>query len=342
MKKKHYIISIILFIALITGTYFFILKDYSIRDFVNSLENCNMFYILLAILGICSYSFFASLYTKRILFHFKKKITWYQSFGYLFTEKFFSAVTPSSIGGQPVQMIEMKKDGIDYQKNSVVVLLDTILYKIGLIFIASLGFLFYFNDLFKQNKIFIWLFVIGYATTIVFIIFMLLLVYSKTLIPKIIRMLINLGYKLHIIKNKDKLNKKLDNAIIGYQDCAKFTKDNPKVLIEAFIILLLQRISLLSISYFIYRSFGLNELTIFEIISFQACLTLACDFVPTPGGVAVSEGLLAEINKFIYSNSYATPAIILLRGISFYIYILFCGIFYIFFHFIKRKKATDL
>lgn len=342
MKKKQYIISIILFIALIAGTYFFILKDYSFQDFISSLSNCNMLYIILSFFCVVSYSFFAALYNKRMMFHFKKKINWYQSFGYLFTEIFFSAVTPSSIGGQPVQMIEMKKDGITYQKNSVVVLLDTILYKIGLIFIATLGFILYFNDLFNQNKIFIWLFIIGYVTTIILIIFMLLLVYSKTLIPKIIRTLINVGHKLHIIKNKDKLNKKLDDAIIGYQDCAKFTKDNPKVLFEGFIILLLQRISLLSISYFIYRSFGLNDLKMFEIISFQACLTLACDFVPTPGGVAVSEGLLAEINKFIYSNSFATSAIILVRGISFYIYVLFCGIFYIFFHFIKRKKATDL
>lgn len=342
MKKKHYVLSIIFFIILIIVTYFFVLKDYPIQELINSLKNCNMIFIFIALLCVVSYSFFAALYNKRMLYHFKTKISWYQSFGYLFTEIFFSAVTPSSIGGQPVQMMEMKKDGINYQKNSIVVLLNTIIYKIGLLIIATIGFIIYFKDIMKINKFFLYLFIFGYVTTILLIILLLLLVYSKNFIPNIVHFLISIGHKLHIIKNKDKLINKFNEAMVGYQECAKFTKDHPKIFFESFIILILQRLSLLSISYFVYRSFGLNELSIVEMISFQSFITLGADFVPTPGGVAISEGLLAQINEFIYGNNYATSAIILVRGISFYLYVLFCGVFYIFFHFIKRKKIQEL
>lgn len=341
-NKKQYILSIILFLVLLIGTYYFVLRDYSISTFIGSLSNCKIEYIILAFTCVFLYSFFAALYNKRMLYYFNKKISWYQAFGYIFTEVYFSAITPSSIGGQPVQMIEMKKDGIDYQINSIVVLLNTIIYKIGIILLATLAFLLFYNDIFSQNKIFIILFTLGYITSLLLIMFMLSLVYSKKLIPKIISILISLGVKLHIIKDKNKITNRFDEAIIGYQKCAKLTKDNPRILIDAFFILLFQRLSLISISYLIYKSFGGNTLSYAEVIAFQVCLTIACDFVPTPGGVAVSEGLLLQINKFIYGTVFATSAMILLRGISFYLFILFCGIFYIFFRFIKRKKAINI
>jgi hypothetical protein len=339
-SKKQYVFSIILFLFLLIGTYYFIFKDYSISTLLSSIENCNKYYILLSILGIVFYSIFASLYMKLMFKYFNKHISWYQAFGYLFTEVYFSAITPSSIGGQPVQMMEMKKDGLNYQINSIVVMLHTIIYKIVILVLATLACLFYFKDIFSQNKTFIILFILGYITTIMLIVVLLILVYSKKLVHKIIHLIINIGDKLHIIKDKNKQIEKLNDAIIGYHSCAKFTKDNPKVLIYSFIILLLQRISLISISYFVYRAFNLNALSYLEILAFQVCIIVACDFVPTPGSVAVSEGLLIEINKFIYGEQIAASAMILYRSISFYLFVIFCGIYYLIFHFTKRKKVS--
>lgn len=341
-NTKKYVLSILLFIILLVGTYYFVLRDYSVNDFINSLNNCNITFVLISFFGVFFYALFSAIYMKKMFKLFNKKISWYHAFGYQFTEVYFSAITPSSIGGQPVQMIEMKKDGISYQMNSVVVLLHTIIYKSGLIFLATFSILFFYNDLFAQNKIFIILFSLGYITTIILILFMTSLVYSKKLIPKIINTLVNVGIKLHIIKNEEKLKTRINKALIGYQDCAEFTKKNPLILLESFIILLLKRISLVSISYFIYLAFGGNSLSYFEIIAFQLCVTLACDFVPTPGGVAVSEGLLLKINQFIYGAQNSTSAMILFRGISFYIFVLFCGLYYLMFHYVKRKKAIDL
>ena len=127
-----------------------------------------------------------------------------------------------------------------------------------------------------------------------------------------------------------------------YQECAIFTKKHPKVLLESFLILFCQRLSILSISYIIYLSFGLNELSFLEVLAFQVCITLGSDFVPFPGGVVVSEGLLLQANQIVYGTSLATSAMILLRGISFYLLVIVAFIFYLFFHFIKRKKAQKI
>ena len=133
---KKYVFSAILFVVLIFGTYYFILKDYSLTDFMQSLQYCNPKVLVWAFVLLFSYAFFHCLYLKRMFFHLGYKINWYQALGYIMTEVYFSAITPSSMGGQPVEMMEMSKDKIPYRVNSVVILLNTLLYKVALVVLA--------------------------------------------------------------------------------------------------------------------------------------------------------------------------------------------------------------
>ena len=168
------------------------------------------------------------------------------------------------------------------------------------------------------------------------------MIYSKKTLPKMIKGLISFGNKIHIIRNKEALIKKFEDALKDYKKCASITKQKPLILLEGLIYMILQRLSILSISYFIYLSFGLDKISCLELIAFQVCITLASDFVPLPGGVGISESLLLKINKFIYGATLATSSMILLRGISFYIFVVLGGIFYLIFHLSKRAKAKRI
>ena len=338
---KKYVFSAILFVLLILGTYYFILKDYSIQEFLASLKNCNPFILMWAFVLLISYAFFHCLYLKRMFYHLGYKINWYQALGYIMTEVYFSAITPSSMGGQPVEMIEMSKDKIPYRVNSVVILLNTLIYKVALVFLAIIGFLFFSQKLFTFNTLFNWLVLLGFVTTLLVMLLFFLLIYSEKLMYRIIQFVLKILKKFKV-KNVAEREAKLKESLKEYQECAKFTKKHPKILLEAFVILLLQRISILSISYVIYLSFGLNEMSIFEVIAFQVCITLGSDFVPFPGGVVISEGLLLQANQIIYGTVLATSGMMLLRGISFYLLVIFSFIFYLFFHFVKRRKAVKI
>ena len=171
MKKKNYIISISLFLILVFATYFFILKDYNFADIIKTIKTCNINWIMLSFLSLILYLFFECLFLKRILSYIGHKINYYQAFGYVITEKYFSAITPSSMGGQPMQMVEMKKDHIGYQKTSIIVLLNTAIYKTALILLATISFLLYPKLLFTNNTFFNWVVILGYITTVLLIIF---------------------------------------------------------------------------------------------------------------------------------------------------------------------------
>lgn len=340
LGKKKYILSVLFFLFLIFITYFFVLKNYDINILFTSLKQSNPIFLSLAFLFLGLYVFFEALFLKRIFKHLDYKISFYQAIGYVFTEIYFSAITPSSMGGQPVQMIEMKKDGIPYQINSVAVLLNTMIYKIALIFLACLAFLFYGKNIFGRSKIFVWLVLLGFITTIFVIIFFGVLIYSKkfgNLCLKITNYFID---KVKFIKNKEEKKIKLKKDLEEYHTCAKVTKQKPLILFESFVILLGQRLSVLIISYFIYRTFGLSNYSVGELIAFQVCITLGSDFMPLPGGVMVSEGLLMDANVFLYGDLLAPSGMVLQRSISFYFLVIISGISYIIFHFKRRNGAV--
>ena len=342
MTKKKYVFSVLLFLVLILGTYYFVFKGYSVEHFFSSLNHCNPVYIGIACLCMFFWAFFEALYLKRMCKHLGYHINFYQAFGYVFTECYFSAITPSSIGGQPVQMVEMSRDGIPYRVNSVIILLNTMIYKVALIFLAILGMIFYGSKLFSFHTLFNWLVLLGFGTTILVIICFILLVYSKKLMYRIVSLVIKLLKKLRFVKNIEEKEASLKASLRDYQECAKMTRRHPWILLESFVILVFQRLSILSISYVIYRSFGLSDLSIFEVLTFQVFITLGADFMPFPGGVVVAEGLLLEANQVLYGSELATSGMILLRGISFYGIVLFSFLAYLYFHFVKRKKAKKI
>lgn len=102
--------------------------------------------------------------------------------------------------------------------------------------------------------------------------------------------------------------------------------------------ILMQRISFLLVSYFIYKSFGLDSFSIFLIIAFQVCIVMAGEFIPTPGGVMVYEGIILSINELLYGKGLALSSMLLQRSINFYLLMLVSFIFYLVFHYDKKRR----
>ena len=339
---KKYVLSAILFVVLIILTYVFVLKGCDFNLLIESIKNTNPFFVFLTILCVFGYVFFGSLFLKRILWYFGSKVSFYHTFGYIFTEIYFSAITPSNMGGQPVQMIEMKKDKISYQSSSVLVLFNTMMNRIVLIFIATIFFIIFNKEIFNINPFYNWVVILGYITTILVILLFATLIYSKKIANLLLKLSNYLIEHLKLIKNKDKLKNKLAKSLKEYQSCSKITKEKPKLVIESFIILFLQRISLLLASYTVYKAFGLNEYGILLIMAFQVCVTLGSDLMPTPGGVMINEGLLLSVNNMLYGESLALSGMLLLRSFNFYFLVIISALLYFVFHYIKRKPASDI
>ena len=199
---KKYILSSILFIILVILTYFFVLRECDFNLLVSSFRNTNSFYIALTALCSIGYVYLGSLFLKRILFHFNYKVSFLNSLGYMFTEIYFSSITPSYIGGQPIQMYEMKKDKIPYEVSSVVILFNSMMNRIALLIIATILLFCYRKTVLALNPLYNTLVYLGYGTTILVSFFFASAIYSQKMGNLFLRIASFIIEHLKFIKNK--------------------------------------------------------------------------------------------------------------------------------------------
>ncbi len=344
MKQlKKYMLSFGLFIFLFCITCYFIFSKYPLQDFLNSLKPCNPIDIVLAFSCIFFYLLLGTLFLKSIMKVLKCPITFLKSLCYNCIEIYFSAITPSSTGGQPAEIYYMMKDNIPFEKSTIAIFVNTILYKLVIVLLLCISIILFPHKTLQNGVLFTFLMFLGMFLNLVVVSFFSCLLFSKKIPRIIIYGSITLLKKLHIIKEETqiKFNQKAENILKEYQNYAKFIQDNPKLLFKSFALITMQRISLFSISYFIYHSFGLREYNYFEIVFLQIAITSAIDSVPSPGGVMIGEGLTFQINTLIYGSTFALSSMLLLRGISFYFLVLICSILYAYHHLIGRKKNSS-
>lgn len=324
-SKKKYVISVLFFVILLVFTYYVLFKNNDIKDVLNSLKTMSYRYLIIGVALVLIYLFTEAIYIKISLKSLNSKISLWQGFVYSCTEFYFSAITPSSTGGQPAQAYYMSKDGVPFTKSSVILILNTITFKFVLIIMGLFAIIFYPRLIFNNSIVFTIVFIFGIVCNITMIIVCLALMYSKKWINKIAIFLINIGAKLHIIKNKEAKLEKVQSYIAEYHESANYIKNHLSVAFKITILTVFQRLAMFSIAYVVYRSFGLNTFSYVELVVIQIGVALAIDSLPLPGGIGASEALLLLIYKKLFSENLVVPAMLVTRGLSYYLCLLLSG-----------------
>ena len=238
-------------------------------------------------------------------------------------------------------MMEMSKDNIPYRVSSIIVFINTLFYKLALLLIILIGLIFYNNRIASFSTTFKVTAILGFITTLALVIFFILLVFSKKVVRAMLKFLVKVS-KLKKKNNQEEMTEKYQKALDDYVEISKYIRTNRRTLFSTFIIIFMQRLSLLLVSYFIYKSFNVEGISLFYAITIQSLLTIATDFIPLPGGVIISEGLFIEVNKILNIASISKGITIVFRAISFYALVLVSLVYFIIFHFVKRKKAEKV
>lgn len=325
-SKKKYLISIIFFVILLILTFYLLFSNNDIEDVVKNLKNISLKYIFCGVLLILVYLISESLYIKHILKSIKCKINLLQGFVYSCIEFYFSAITPSSTGGQPAQAYYMGKDGIPFTKSSITLLLNTITFKLVLLILGLFAIIFYPNLIFDNSTLFTIIFIFGIVVNLLVILICLMLMYSKRWIKKIAIFSINLGYKLKVIKDKDAKLLSFNTHLEEYQEGAKYIKNHISVTIYVCLITLIQRLAMFSVSFIVYKAFGLSTYSYIELMVMQLAVAIAIDSLPLPGGMGASEAMLLLLYRKYFGSEIAVPAMLVTRGLSYYLCLIISGI----------------
>lgn len=319
-----YALNVGLILVITFFTLHLIFKEQELPEIIRDLKGAKPRWIAL---GACAAVLFvaseASIihYMLRVL---EQRTSFLKCLKYSFIGFFFSYITPSSTGGQPMQMYHMKKDKIKIGYSTLIMLLITIAYKSVLVLMA-LGFLAFNFDVVRQYAGDMkWLIVLGFVLNLSFIAALLLIfikpIWARALGIKVVDLLT----KIRIMKkkNKEKYTEKLIRICDTYAMGADYIKRNLSVVFKVFLITAAQRICLFSITWIVYRAYGLSSTRFIDILTLQILIGVAVEMLPLPGAAGISEGCFLLAFTDIFGVELVKPALLISRGLTFYLILL--------------------
>ena len=315
-------------------------KDEELSDIIKLVKKAETGWLIVGV--FCVFFFVAgeSVIIRYMLRLFKVHIPFPRCLKYSFIGFFFSCITPSASGGQPAQMYYMKKDGIKLGHSTLIMLVVTIAYKSVLVLLGLFFIIFHYGYIMSHVGDLWWLLLIGFLLNLAYILGLMFILarplWAKNAARKLIRLLI----RIRVLKKKNyeryvkKINRVCDTYMIG----ADYIKHNVKAVLKIFLITLIQRAFLLSVTWIVFRSYGLSGTSFFDIIAIQTIIGITVEMLPLPGAAGITEACFSMMFVGVFPDKLLKPALLLSRGLSFYVLLIMSAVVTLGAHIILLRK----
>lgn len=232
--------------------------------------------------------------------------------------RYYDNITPAAVGGQPFQIYYMMKSGkLSAGLASMVPMMGMVSLQIGFIIVA-LG-CFIFGAVRGEGaalRLTAWFGLLFYA-------FWPTMVLLATVCPgattRVLSWVVRVLARLRLIKNRDKLIKKVQTGVADYANSVKLMLKSPGLLLGVILISVVYTILISSIPFFVLAAFG-GDMSYAACLSLTVAVTSAVYFVPTPGNSGAAEGTFYVVFSAL-STGYVFWAMLVWRLFTYYIYV---------------------
>ncbi len=330
MNKLHFFKKILknggLFFLVFVITFFIIFKDKNFFQIIKAASNVNLEYIFIAIGCMSLFILFEAINIGRTLKIYNYNTKFLKCIKYAFVGFFFSSVTPMATGGQPMQLYYMHKDNIEISHSALSLMMELASYQIVTVSMAIMAYIYkykFFNSIGYELK---YILLAGVVINTIILVFILMAFFSRRTIEKILFAIIKFLNFIKV-KNVNQVRAKALDQLEMYHKGALAFKENKLVIIKILLTTILQITAYHSIPFWIYRAFGYDEYGFITVLAIQAVLYITVSAIPLPGSVGVSESGFVLIYRALFPTHVISSAMLLSRGISFYLFLIISGIF---------------
>ena len=253
---------------------------------------------------------------------------------------YYNLVTPFASGSQPMQIYALNKYDINLSKSIAIVTNKTVLFQtVVTIYSAVIIFL---NIEVLKNELpsMLVLMSIGMVMNIVSLLGGMLIVLTPNTMKIIVKVIVNILYRLNIFKSLNKKIHTINKFIDEYSYSIKLFIKNKKALFLSIILTIIQLTVFFSISYCVYKAFNLNGLSLFEVLSLQVFLYMSVSPIPTPGNVGANEVAFLTIFSNVFPGNIIGYSVFLYSIYVYYFLVVVCGLFTIHTHYHMNKRKN--
>ena len=340
-KFQSYFLNVVLILSLTTFVLYFTLKDNYVETFA-LLKHAKLSWLFIVFAAAILYQAIIGLILKIITNMSNSEYKFRQGFVNALVASFFHGITPSASGGQFAQVYVFKKQNIPFSDSASILWMDFILYQSTMVASVLFLLLIKFKYFYTLHSEFFILVIAGFVVNSLVIVGLYLIVHYKKLYSWITTVGIELGSKIHLVKDKEKTLNSL-NAQLERFDLETKKLKNHRPLIYKVVGLNLIRLTLYySIPFFCAKAIGIeiSQGLFINVLALSSFVAMINCFIPLPGASGGTEATYVLMFSTIFSRVGATSTMILWRFSTYYLIMFIGGITFAVFKLIDRKKEV--
>ena len=239
---------------------------------------------------------------------------------------YYSDITPSAAGGQPMQVNSLRKAGIPVEYGTLALTVRFVMNQfmvcaIGLgLFLANRGFVY------AQLGGAIWAARIGWLINFASVPLVLLAAFRRKWIQKLAERLIRFGARIRLVRDPEGATARITEMLDTYHEALTEMAHRPK---EIFTQMVCSGISILGLTgsvVFAYYAFGQSGTPWPQVLTLSCLLFVSASYTPLPGASGAQEGGFLLYFKGIFRDGTIGLALLIWRFFTYYLFLI-AGVF---------------
>ncbi len=239
------------------------------------------------------------------------------------TGHFYSAITPSASGGQPMQVLAMHRRGIPVSTAVATVSVKFIGFQVSLLLMGLICWILNGSMVYGQLGGMLYIVVLGFVLNGVLMAAVILTAGRIALVNRALSWCVRLAARLHFVKDEDATRAKAQKSLEEYRSALWALLTHPLDALMVLLLSLLQVLFLMSVPFCLYRAFALEGWTFGQLLTLQLLLFISAAFVPLPGAAGVQEGGFYLFFLDIFPEGSILAAMLCWRLFTYYLLMIF-------------------
>ena len=340
----------LLFAALVGLTVCFLNRQYSLASVISSIKTADPLWLIPGVLAMGLFFVCEGVNIGNCLRLAGHDVSLPSEIRYSMTGFFFSSITPSASGGQPMQLYFMRMDGLPVSHSSLALLTELTSFQAAAAALALAGLGARCSRVLGASTaagtggaaltglsdgtggaalagipdgaasagggIAASVFAAGILINAAVLAILLFLIFS----PASIKIIVS-----PVLWAVDRFNPqkasvfriKILRGVCEYRRASQYITKNPRAIARIFLTSVIQLLAYFSITFCVLQSLGITGISWGEATLSQAALYVAVSALPLPGAVGVTEGGFALLFAYLVPSDLMGVAIILSRFVSF-------------------------
>lgn len=254
---------------------------------------------------------------------------------------FFHGITPSATGGQFAQVYVFNKQKVSLSDAASVLWLDFIIYQSTMVATVLFLILLRFGYFFDQHSPFFIFVLFGFLINASIIFGLWGLARLPRLHNWVFSRGIDIGIKLHLVKNREKSVAFMEEQVERFQiEKAKISSHKP-LIVKIVFLNILRLMFYYFLPFVAMKSLGLSLLegyNVLDVMALAAFVSMINAFIPIPGASGGTEATFILMFTSVLGYINASATMIIWRMSNFYLIMLIGGVTFVIYRFINRAK----